>query len=380
MADPLSIAAILGLVFAGKKLSENQSLHQQPQTKKIPVKIEPNNRTTMLNSMSGSFNKDPGISSYGISRSEKYEQPSFGVVAPDASREIYGMPSVDFRDRPWVSGIMNNLGPAPQVHVGPGLGLDANVAASGGFQQVYRVLPNNVGAYKLTTLPGRPGPAADITGGAPAVVGLLSHNRPEKTAFLPERRGPLPSRAQGQGGSLNGVEVRQEYEKGKRTTNRAETGMRNDALSTAPAKSFISGSQLAQDPTRNKGDLNNTIFGHMDNPTPGIHSFVGAYGTTANDIRDDDKRGQLERMGNAGRMNVRANPLTQGGLLTQVKAESNRQPISARNGGYTQQYVPIGFQDNNKNKGNLNPYSTDKSLNIARKQLDNNPLAHTISE
>jgi hypothetical protein len=150
-------------------------------------------------------------------------------------------------------------------------------------------------------------------------------------------------------------------------------------LSTAPAKSFISAGQLSQDPTRNKGDLNNDQFGHVNNPTPGIHSFVGAYGSTANDIRPADKRGQLDRMGNAGRMNVRASPLNQSGLLTQVRSECMTQPFAPKNGGWTQQYVPITFQDNNDKKGNLNPYAGNSYLNTAVGQLRNNPLAHSLA-
>jgi hypothetical protein len=334
----------------------------------------------MTNSMSGSYDADPGLSSYSITRREKYEQPSFADIKPDSGRAVNGSPTLDFRDRPWVSGQMNNLSPAEKIHVGPGLGVDPNVPAIGGFQQVYRVLPNNVGAYRLTQLPGRSGPAADITGGAQPVVGLLAHNRPEKTAFLPDRRAPLPSKAQGQGGSLNGVEVRGNYEKGKRPTNRSETGLRTDSLSTAPAKCFVPAFELSQDPTRNKGDLNNQQFGHVDNPSPGIHNFIGAYDTTSNDIRPDDKRGKMERPGNAARMNVRAGPLNQGGLLTQVRAETKRPPIPSKNGGWTQQYVPITYQDNNDKKGNLNPYASNLGLNTAARQLHNNPLSHTLAE
>ena len=377
MADPLSIAAILGLVFAGKKLSERDEVKLKP-----PVQMKESNyesASMITNSLAGSYSPDPGLSSYGITRREKYEQPNFADVKPDSSRSVYGAPSVDFRDRPWVSGQMNNFAPTEQIQVGPGLGVDPNVPAVGGFQQVYRVLPNNVGAYRLTQLPGRTGPAADITGGAPGVVGMLGNNRPEKTAFLPGRRAPLPSRGQGQGGSLTGVEVRSEYEKGKRTTNRSETGLRTDALSTAPAKSFVSGLQMSQDPTRNKGDLTNQQFGHFDNPSPGIHSFVGAYDKTANDIRVADKRGNPDRPGNGGRMNVRASPLNQGGLLTAVRAECTQQPFAAKNGGWTQQYVPITFQDNNDKKGNLNPYASNMSLNTAIRQLQNNPLSHSLS-
>jgi hypothetical protein len=377
MADPLSIAAIIGLVFAGQKLSEKEETPPKPPVQLTQPRYD--SLSMVTNSMAGSYNVDPGLSSYGVTRREKYEQPNFADIKPDSARNVYGAPTIDFRDRPWVSGQMNNFAPSEKIQVGPGLGVDPNVPAIGGFQQVYRVLPNNVGAYRLTQLPGRPGPAADITGGAPGVVGILGNNRPEKTAFLPDRRAPLPSRAQGQGGALTGVEVRAEYEKTKRTTNRSETGLRTDALSTAPAKSFVSGLQMSQDPTRNKGDLTNQQFNHFDNPSPGIHSFVGAYDKTANDLRVADKRGNPDRPGNAGRMNVRASPLNQGGLLTAVRAESVQQPFAAKNGGWTQQYVPIQFQDNNDKKGNLNPYASNLTLNTAVRQLQNNPLAHSLS-
>lgn len=376
MADPLSIAAILGLVFAGKTLSERDAAPAKPPVQMAQTKYE--SMSMITNSKSASYDDDPGVSSYGITRKQKVEQPNFTDVRPDSSRNVYGAPTIDFRDRPWVSGQMNNFAPNEKIQVGPGLGVDPNVPAVGGFQQVYRVMPNNVGAYRLTQLPGRPGPAADITGGAPGVVGVLGNNRPEKTAFLPDRRAPLPSRAQGQGGSLTGVEVRSEYEKGKRTTNRSETGLRTDTLSTAPAKSFVSGLQVSQDPTRNKGDITNQQFAHFDNPSPGIHSFVGAYDKTANDLRVADKRGNMERPGNAGRMNVRASPLNQGGLLTQVRPESAQQHFNAKSGGWTQQYVPITFQDNNDKKGNLNPYASNNTLNTAVRQLQNNPLAHSL--
>jgi hypothetical protein len=269
--------------------------------------------------------------------------------------------------------------------VGPGLGLDPSVPAQGGFQQLFRPMPNNVGAYKLTQLPGRPGPRnGTISGGAAPTTGtfgLFSQNRPEKTTYLPERYAPVRSRAQGQGGALTGVEVRQKYEKGFRTTNRSETGLRNDGLSTAPAKKFVLGGTLAQDPTRNKADLNNEQFQHFDNPTPGIHSFVGGYENAPTDIRVADKRGQKDRMGNAGRMNVRASPVNQNGQITSFKQSYFPQQIMAGGptGAMFQHYVAPMFQQNNVNKGNINPRATTTVLNTAKNQLAANPLAHTLS-
>lgn len=84
--------------------------------------------------------------------------------------------------------------------VGPGLGVGAHVPAVGGFQQTFRVNPVNVGEYRLTTLPGRAGHAGDTTGGRAAVVGELTHNKPDTTAYLPSRLPTVPGRAQGMSG------------------------------------------------------------------------------------------------------------------------------------------------------------------------------------
>lgn len=80
-------------------------------------------------------------------------------------------------------GRMNNLSPIERQNVGPGLGIDPNVPSVGGYQQLFRVNPVNVGAYKLTTLPGRSGPAFDGKGGRRGIAGELANNRPEKLHF-----------------------------------------------------------------------------------------------------------------------------------------------------------------------------------------------------
>ena len=384
MADPLSILAIMALAYAGKKLSvEPPAPDMSQNASSMPVPPKDDAKSVLLNNFTGTHSPDPGLGSFGVTQKPKMEQPSFG----DKGQTTYvnGMPVQDFRDRYWISGQMNNLKPAEQVMVGPGLGLDPNVPAAGGFQQLYRPMPNNVGAYRLTTLPGRAGTRdGTITGGAAPTVGTygqFAQNRPEKTAYLPSRYGPVQQRGEGQGGALTGVEVRGNYEKGKRPTHRSETGLRNDTLSTAPARSFVLHRTLDQDPTRNKADLTNEQFQYVDNPSPGIHSFVGAYGVTANDIRPADKRGQMDRAGGPGRMNVRASPVNQGGMMTAVRQSFQPQQIMARgptpaSGG---QYIQPMYQYNNVNKGNMNPHAANASLNIARQQLGTNPLAHTLA-
>jgi hypothetical protein len=170
------------------------------------------------------------------------------------------------------------------------------------------------------------------------------------------------------------------YEKTKRQTNRSETTQRTDALEYGPARRFVPAGELNQDPTRNKTDANEEEFAHLDNVWPGIASFVGAYDTTANDIRPDDKRGNPDRAGPAGgRMNVMlGNP----GVITANRKPTCPQPIMARGptGSAGQQYMGLGYQTTNSFKGNHNPYASNNSLNLAVKQLQNNPIAHSISQ
>jgi hypothetical protein len=391
MADPLSIFAIIGLAYAGRKLSEGpNAVGVDPPslaTQSTGVVPEPQEQPIHIDWQTGSL-PFPHI------QKEKFEQPSF---AEPQVQFVHGEPVQDFRDRPYVSGKMNNLSPAEKELVGPGLGVGADIPAYGGYQQLFRVNPNNVGGYRLTTLPGRSGPAFDHTGGKPGQVGELTQNRPEKTAFLPMRRPEVRGRAQGQGGSLDGRLVRPSYQKTMRPTVRSEITTRTDGLQYAPAKKFVSNGQLAQDPTRNKSDVNCQQWRHANQAAPGISNFHGAYTVSPenavmgganneqllrNGFRADDRRGKADRQGNAGRMNVRAGPLNQGGKLTAVRTDTTRVDgrINAADGGWTQNYVNNQMYNFNSFKGNSNPYSCGNGLDIAKNQLANNPFAHSLSQ
>ena len=374
MADPLSIAAILGLVFAGSKLSQN-----------VPPRPEAQpNQENVTELMTGDFTSipdEPPKIQLSINDIGKQEHSSFAHIGPQ--KYAAGDPVYNFRDRPYVSGKMNNLSPSAKMLVGPGLGVGADVPAYGGYQQLYRVNPENVGAYRLTTLPGRSGPAESIVKTS-GLVGQLTHDKPETTAYLPSRYPTVRSRGQGQGGGLNGVTVRPKHEHTKRPTVRSETGLRQDGLGYAPAKRTVSALQVAQDPTRNKGDDNGCVGLHNNRPQPSIHSFHGAYtntpqvlqGTAA--IRPHDKRSAPNRAGHAGRMNVRESALKVAGKVTAVRADTTRVDgwTSHANDARGQRYYGIDYQNNNVYKGNANP---NMNLNLARNQLVNNPLAHSIS-
>ena len=85
----------------------------------------------------------------------------------------------------------NNILPAEQLRVGPGLGVGPEVAATGGFHQFYRQLPLNVGAYKKTTLPGRVVPGGTQVGGKGELQQLSAVNHNPGLVMAYEDRPPL---------------------------------------------------------------------------------------------------------------------------------------------------------------------------------------------
>ena len=399
MADPLSIAAIFGIAYVGRQISKNQPpppspsvappVQMQPQAPPPSYPYNDSSRDLVLNHLS-----KPGLISEPVNK--KQELGNFGDIA--FSQYVHGEPVHDgMENRFYVSSQMNNLSPVEKVFVGRGLGLDPEIPASGGFQQLYRVNPNNVGAYRLTTLPGRIAPGGDTTGWRQGSIGDITHYAPEKTAFLPSRRPDIGNRAQGQGGAVTGTTIRESYVKTKRTTRRAESGLRTDGLEYAPAKKFVPMGTTSDAPTRNKGDLTTEEFYHTDNPAPGIHSFKHGYVVDplnkalatqnfssaeldAVGFKVDDKRGQKDRAGNAGRMNVRAGPLQQGGLLTAVRSDCDKSAnylgpagTTNNNNGY---YVNDQYYNFNAYKGQ--PGRND--LDTAKNQLAGNPFAHTLSQ
>ena len=379
MADPISLAAIAGLIFAGRSLSTKSVPEPVPVQQTIPQ--EPQN--TYENDFSEFTERD---FEPRVEVPQKKEMESFADIS--LQQRSGGQEILNMRNRMYDSGRMNNLSPIEKQMVGPGLGVGSDTPASGGFQQMFRVNPINVGEYKLTTLPGRSGPAADTTGGRSALIGQLQHNKPDTTAYLPSRLPAMPGRAQG----MSGAVPRASHQKTMRTTNRSETGHRADGLGFNGAKRFISAQTMSQDPTRFKSDRNDQQFAHYSHAAPGITNFSGAYATSAaaqittknNEelmkygFRPEDRRGKANRMGNKGRMNVRESALKQGGALTAVRTDTSRIDgrVNGPNGGWTQNYQQKPFHQFNAYKGNENPNSRD--LGLAARVLQNNPLSQSI--
>jgi hypothetical protein len=377
MADPISLAAVAGLIFAGRSLS----------TKSVPEPVQ----QTMPQEPQITYENDfPEFIEREfeprVEVPQKREMESFADIS--LQQRSGGQEILNMRNRMYDTGRMNNLSPIEKQMVGPGLGVGSDTPASGGFQQMFRVNPINVGEYKLTTLPGRSGPAADTTGGRSALVGQLTHNKPETTAHLPSRLPAMPGRAQG----MSGAVPRASHQKTMRTTNRSETGHRADGLGFNGAKRFVSAQTMSQDPTRFKSDRNDQQFAHYSHAAPGITNFSGAYATSAaaqittknNEelmrygFRPEDRRGKANRMGNKGRMNVRESALKQGGALTAVRTDTSRIDgrMNGANGGWTQNYQQKPFHQFNAYKGNENPNSRD--LGLAARVLQKNPLSQSI--
>jgi hypothetical protein len=388
MASFIPILGLLGFWYVAQT-NEQEEFTQELVENTSSVGLDNSNR--VLEAATGN-SLPPGI------QGQTRQEGNFAHdIAPNYTPS--GLPSyLAEAKHQYVSSIMDNIGPVETTQVGPGLGVNPQVPAYGGYQQLFRVKPTNVGAYKLTTLPGRSGHAADITGGKQPYIGRVNHKMAPKTAHLPTRLPLQGGRAQGQGGAATAMTNHGTFEKSKKTTHRSETGMRTDALTYGPGNKLVGAPALVQDPTRNKGDFNAFTTNHTNNPQPGIHSYISGHQLSAEaaamqlrsgqgrvltadelfnlGLKPSENRSKADRAGNAGRMNVRGNPLAQGGAVSSVRIDQSR--VDGRtgtlNGSRSQQYTGPEFHNFNSYKGQQNPRATSDFLGTAQRQLKNNPL------
>lgn len=355
--DPLALAAVVGLVFAGQRLSQDAT----PATTGTGALPAPPHQITALDTdlmrdapgrRADSLGFKPINPEFGRRIGDEYLPPKEAVaslqdLSPQTNRFPFGQPVYDLYNRQNVSNKMNNLQPIERMNVGPGLGVAAKVPAIGGFQQFFRVLPNNVNEEKLVTLPGGKGPAAAIVpqggtqlGNSGFINGTMTHQAKVSKAWF---RPPAQNQGQGQGGRLLAHEGRPDNIKTRKTTNRQETGKRGDALEYGP------------------GQYN--VYQHYSELTD-----KKLPRSTGNRVNPD-------RPGNAQRMNVRADPMGQVGAATNLRAESVPVPVPHMNGGRFQNYKPAEMYKMNQFKANSNPLANAQNLNMARDVLKGNPLA-----
>lgn len=352
--DPLALAAVVGLVFAGKRLSDGSN---EPEGRKpLPTTRPITRRDVDMAANARDHAKDffdVKVTTPDLGRrigdwrlQPKNEIPSLQDMNPDAGRSPYGQPVYDLYNRQYVTNKMNNLQPIERRRVGPGLGVGSNVAAAGGFHQYFRVLPNNVNEERLTTIEGRPGPAAYfVKNGGAGGIGEVTHQAKDTKTWS---RAPAQNRAQGQGGAVTGAEGRPEFLKTARTTIRDEQTTRTDTLSMGPAQYNVY--------------------------QPYAEGGSGAYTDKAL-TRYSENRSKPDRPGNAGGMNVREDPVNQVGVMSNLRAESRPFPVQHGDAGRFQNYTGPQFYKFDEKKGNANPLASSKCLDVAIQQLENNPIA-----
>jgi hypothetical protein len=361
--DPLAIAAVVGLVFAGKTLADGRS--DSPPKSRKPVTTRPITRRDvdlMSNNRDHArdfvdvLNTTPDLGRrIGDRRLQPKEAvPNLQDVTQTNSRFPYGQPVYDLYNRQYVTNKMNNLSPLEHPNtVGPGLGLGPNVRAGGGFHDYFRVLPNNINEEKLTTLEGRPGPPNPVvkSGGA-AYIGDMTHNAAQsKTAF----RDPGAYGGGGAQSALVGAEGRPDFLKTRKTTRRQETGLRTDTLSEGPPKYFV------------------------EQP----YAVGTSVYTDTTLTRSSGDRSKPDRAANAARMNVRNDPVNQVGSSTQLRPEAPilpLPPMGLTGSNQGRSYLAPQFDDPlNEHKPNANPRANPKFLDIAIQQLDKNALAYSLA-
>jgi hypothetical protein len=356
--EPLALAAVVGLVFAGKRLSDRSDEDPRTQAQAPPTTRPITRRDLDLKPVPGGdqfkdyfdlkiMTPDLGRRIGDERLQPKNEIRSLQDAAPTAGRSPFGQPVYDLYNRQNVTNKMNNLQPIERMHVGPGLGVDPSVPATGGFQDFFRVLPNNINEERLTTLEGRDGPPNPVVKNGGTVIGDITHQAKDSKAW---NRPPAQNKGEGQGGALIGPEGRPDFLKTRRSTIRHETGMRTDGLENGPGQYNVA------QPYAEGGD---TCY------------------TDKSLTRSSDLRGNPDRPGNAQRMNVRDDPVVQGGAATSLRSETTAFPVPHMNGGRFQNYQAPEFAKVNEKKSQVNPWSAKTSMDIAIQQLEKNPLAQT---
>jgi len=349
--DPLALAAVVGLVFAGQRLSDKDDLPANTDSllKTPGKKIETVNRN--FAQQDGPLDPKLIFSNTGRQFNDfrvtpKKEMTSFSDLTPNGSKQPYGQPVYDLYSRQGVSGKMNNLAAIERQYVGRGLGVGPDVPAAGGFHQFFRVLPANINEERLNTLGGTFGGPADafVKAGGP-VAPAITHQAKDTKAW---HRDPAQTRGQGQGGPLTAAEGRPDQIKTRRLTIRDETGERTgDTLQLGTAGYFV-----------------NQPYA------------VGSAAYTNKELtRGTNNRMNPDRAGNGQRMNVRADPVGAVGAASNLRAESVPFPIQGP--------APLGHFNNYKNadyykfnpfKMNQNPRATPQALDMAIQQLHKNCL------
>ncbi|MBP02092.1 MAG: hypothetical protein CMM25_04735 [Rhodospirillaceae bacterium] len=266
------------------------------------------------------------------------------------------------------STMMNNVGPINQEQVGPGLALGPDNPGQGGFQQFFRVLPDNVGAYKLNELDGR-----IVSGMAIPKPQMESdvHVNDLPKYFTQGERPMLPGR------SVVTAETIRPWTTDT-ITNRSETMAECSMLSVGDAGFYVSAPPTGQHQTRTRCDNHdssqmNAGFTHGA-PREG-------YTDTSYKAKPTDRGLKYKSTGNAGRMNIQLDPHMGLGQNDLPMDDCNPDRMgSFGTQGSVQDYIGLGKIQDNPFLGEINPRACPESLAIAIEQLKTNIAANPYAK
>ena len=138
MADPVSIIAIAGLAYIGKKLSD-------PKPELYQVASKPAEGPIIFQEEMPNIAAPRPIGLDNLPE-RKLERENFGDIVPQTRSS--GTEVLEMRNRMFDNGRMNNVSPIEKQLIGPGIAVGPDVASAGGFQQIVYISSQK---NKLTT-------------------------------------------------------------------------------------------------------------------------------------------------------------------------------------------------------------------------------------
>ena len=229
-----------------------------------------------------------------------------------------------------VTDIMNNVAPIEKQYVGPGLNVGPDVASKGGYHDMYRILPDNVNAYKKNTLVGRMNAGKGITPQRNATPIINDNKKPERYYTLCEA--PV---------SANTAPVSGPTTRSETIVHDTQRGACNPAVGIAGPASMADASQVAFSHDGATRTFDRSECHIMGNPAmPG--NGAGAY-TTTNVLVNEGQREQCADTTNVQNQNMGAGVYYSDGAAATQRGSANMYNGHVHNSGLVAGHNSAGY-------------------------------------
>lgn len=304
------------------------------------------------------------------------------------------------------SKLQNNVLPAEQLRVGPGMAVGPDVAATGGFHQFYRQLPLNVNEYKLTQLPGRANHGASRVQKPESSQMVNVNHNPGSLNWTLEDRPMMATQASVLAQSTTKTADVVRGFAGKKPLENDYKGIKGMSALDAPrvtayddqtrGRTKLFESDDISDPVINRTGARAGLGGYMFatdttlkpwsqrgqsiRPTAGPKAAVPGPQMAAEEMRSTARQNQNRALTNpAGRMNVfDVNTGGKVGVRKYPRYDALEHTVSK-----APVQVPTGTDGVNVRNGSKkvlrNPWLDDSVIAGQRKQNELNPYAHDVS-